>query len=305
MNRSVRSSLSDKISQLVIDIIIILFTLTILVPCLYILALAFNEGKDAMRGGIWIWPRVWTLDNFKEVFKDSSFFNGFKISVARTVVGTLLHLIVTFTMSYAVVPKDLPGRGLVFKLLTFCMLTGVGTVPTYIVYHSYGLIDTFWVFILPGLMSITHLMMMRSFLEGIPDSLRESAQLDGCSYFGIMWRIMLPLSKPVIAVVALYSACGHWNDWFTGAFYTTSKKLWPAQTVLQMMLDRSKAMSELSLDQLENMSVEQLQNMVQNTVTSDSLKMAAVIVTTVPILVVYPFIQKYFAQGVMMGALKG
>ena len=305
MNRSVRSSLSDKITQLAIDIVIILFTLAILVPCMYVVALAFNDGIDAMKGGIWIWPRVFTLDNFKEVFKDSSFFNGFKLSVARTLIGTLAHLVVTFTMSYAVLPKDLPGRGLVFKVLTFCMLTGVGTVPTYIVYHSYGLIDTFWVFILPGLLSITHLMMMRSFLEGIPDSLRESAQLDGCSYIGIMWRIYLPLSKPVIAVVALYSACGHWNDWFTGAFYTTSKKLWPAQTVLQQLMERSKAMSNLDAEELAQMTAEQLQNMALNTVTSDSLKMAAVIVTTVPILCVYPFIQKYFAQGVMMGALKG
>lgn len=304
MRKGIKSSPSDRISQLLIDLFMILFTLSILIPCLYVLALAFNEGKDAARGGIWIFPRVFTLDNFKEVFADDSFFNGFKISIARTVIGTLLHLAVTFTMSYACVPKDLPGRGLVFKLLTFCMLTGVGSVPTYIVYHSYGLINTFWVYILPGLMSITHLMMIRSFLEGIPDSLRESAQLDGCSYIGIMFKIMLPLSKPVIAVVALYSACGHWNDWFTGSFYTTSKDLWPAQTVLQQLMDRTKAMANLSPEQLNNMSVEQLKNMA-TTVTSDSLKMAAVVVTTVPILLIYPFIQKYFAKGAMLGALKG
>ncbi len=304
MRKGIKSSFGDKCTQLLIDLVIILFTISILFPCLHVLALSFNDGADTARGGVWIWPRMFTLDNFKEVFKDDSIFNGFKISLIRTVVGTLGHLFVTYTMSYACVPKDLPGRGVVFKLLTFCMLTGVGSVPTYIVYHSYGIIDTMWVYILPGLMSITHLMIMRSFLEGIPDSLRESAQLDGCSYIGIMIKIMLPLSKPVIAVVALYSACGHWNDWFTGSFYTTTQDLWPVQTVLQQMLERSKSMSGMNAESMMNMSVSDLIAQ-QSNVTSDSLKMAAVVVTTVPILVVYPFVQKYFAKGAMMGALKG
>lgn len=305
MREGIKRSFGDKCIQILIVLIIILFTLSVLAPCMYVLALAFNEGTDATRGGIWLWPRVFTLENFKEVFRDNSFIRGFKNSVSITVVGTLLHLIVTYTMSYACVPKDLPGRGLVFKLLTFCMLTSVGSVPTYIVYNEYGLINTFWVFVLPGMMSVTHLMIMRSFLEGIPDSLRESAQLDGCSYFGIMVKIMIPLSKPVIAVVALYCACGIWNDWFTGSFYTTSQDLWPMQTVLQQMLDRSKNMSNLTTEQMAQMTAEQIRNMAAKTVTSDSLKMAAVVVTTVPILVVYPFVQKYFAKGAMLGALKG
>jgi putative aldouronate transport system permease protein len=153
--------------------------------------------------------------------------------------------------------------------------------------------------VIPSLVSVTYLIMMRSFFDGIPYALQEAAKLDGCGYFQTYVRIMLPLSKPVLAVVGLYTAVNHWNDWFSGAFYMTSSKLWPVQTVLQQMLER--AMS--STKQITNVADAIAAG--QNNVTTDSLKMAAVIITTVPILCVYPFVQKYFAKGVMFGAVKG
>ena len=262
----------DQALQMLIYLIIIALCLIILLPCLNVVALAFNDGADAARGGVWFWPRQFTMDNFKEV---------------STLAG------------YALKQEDLPGRKIITMLITFTMLFGGGMIPTYIQYKNLHLLNSFWVYVVPSLVSVTYLLMVRTFFEGIPDSLEESAKLDGCGFFQTYLKIMLPLSKPVIAVVGLYTAVNHWNDWFAGAFYVNDTKLWPVQTVLQQML--TKAMNS----QQEVTSVAQA--LAHNTVsvTSDSLKMAAVVVTTVPILCVYPFVQKYFAQGAMIGAVKG
>lgn len=289
----------DTFIQFLIYLIVILFCLAILLPCLNVLVLSFNDGKDAARGGIWFWPRVFTLDNFKEVFDDGSIMTAYGISIARTVIGTFLSLMVTTLAGFALKQKDLPGNKLITVLITFTMLFSGGMIPTYIQYRNLHLLNSFWVYVVPSLVSVTYLLMVRTFFEGIPDSLEESAQLDGCGYFQTYLRIMLPLSKPVIAVVGLYTAVNHWNDWFAGAFYMNNSDMWPVQTVLQNML--TKSMSQ----QQEITSVAQA--LAQSTVstTTDSLKMAAVVVTTVPILCVYPFVQKYFAQGAMIGAVKG
>ena len=289
----------DRAVQVLIYIIVIALCLAILLPCINVLALAFNDGADAARGGIWFWPREFTLDNFKEVFKDGSITTAYGFTIARTVIGTFLSLMVTTLAGYALKQQDLPGRTIITMLITFTMLFGGGMIPTYIQYKNLHLLNSFWVYVVPSLVSVTYLLMIRTFFEGIPDSLEESAKLDGCGFFGIYTRIMLPLSKPVIAVVGLYTAVNHWNDWFAGAFYMNDTKLWPVQTVLQNML--TKAMSA----QQEVTSVAQALAHNTASVTSDSLKMAAVVVTTVPILCVYPFVQKYFAKGAMIGAVKG
>jgi len=300
MNKSkIKTNPMDQAIQVLIYIIVIALCLVILLPCINVVALAFNDGADAAKGGIWFWPREFTMDNFKEVFKDGSIKTAYIITIARTVIGTLLSLMVTTLAGYALKQKELPGRTLITVLITFTMLFGGGLIPTYIQYNNLHLLNSFWVYVVPSLVSVTYLLMIRTFFEGIPDSLEESAKLDGCGFFGIYTRIMLPLSKPVIAVVGLYTAVNHWNDWFAGAFYMNDTKMWPVQTVLQNML--TKAMSA----QQEVTSVAQALAHNTASVTSDSLKMAAVVVTTVPILCVYPFVQKYFAKGAMIGAVKG
>ena len=294
----VKSNPVDRTIQVIIYLIIIVLCLAIVLPCINVVALAFNDGTDAARGGIWFWPRQFTLENFREVFRDDSIYNGYIITIARTVIGTFSSLVVTTLAAYALKQKDLPGRTVITMLITFTMLFGGGLIPTYIQYRNLHLLNSFWVYVVPSLVSVTHLLMVRTFFEGIPDSLEESAKLDGCSYFRIYFSLMLPLSKPVIAVVGLYAAVGHWNDWYAGQFYVNNTDLWPVQTVLQQMLSRA-----MSTEQVTTVA----QALVRNTtsVTSDSLKMAAVVVTTVPILCVYPFVQKYFAKGAMIGAVKG
>lgn len=289
----------DTFIQILIYLIVILFCLAILLPCLNVLVLAFNDGKDAARGGIWFWPREFTLDNFKEVFDDGSIMTAYGISIGRTVIGTFLSLMVTTLAGFSLKQKDLPGNKLLTVLITFTMLFSGGMIPTYIQYRNLHLLNSFWVYVVPSLVSVTYLLMVRTFFEGIPDSLEESAKLDGCGYFQTYFRIMLPLSKPVIAVVGLYTAVNHWNDWFAGAFYMNDSSLWPVQTVLQNMLTKSMSQQQ----QITSVAEALAQSSVST--TTDSLKMAAVVVTTVPILCVYPFVQKYFAQGAMIGAVKG
>lgn len=300
MNKNkIKTNPMDQAIQVLIYIVVIALCLAILLPCINVVALAFNDGADAAKGGIWFWPREFTLDNFKEVFKDGSIKTAYIITIARTVIGTFLSLMVTTLAGYALKQKDLPGRKIITMLITFTMLFGGGLIPTYIQYNNLHLLNSFWVYVVPSLVSVTYLLMIRTFFEGIPDSLEESAKLDGCGFFGIYTRIMLPLSKPVIAVVGLYTAVNHWNDWFAGAFYMNDTKMWPVQTVLQNMLTKATSAQQ------EVTSVAQALAHNTASVTSDSLKMAAVVVTTVPILCVYPFVQKYFAKGAMIGAVKG
>ena len=296
----IKQSLGDRIIQSLIILVILALCLAIILPCINVLALSLNDGGDAAKGGVYFFPRVFTLENFKQVFSDGSIMKAYKYTILRVVIGTILTLIVTSLAAFALKEKDLPGVKVITILITFTMLFGGGMIPTYIQYKNLHLINNFWVYVVPSLVSVTYLLMMRAYFEGIPASLEESAKLDGCGYFGIYGRIILPLSKPVIAVIGLYTAVNHWNDWFSGAFYMTSNEKWPVQTVLQQMLARA-----MSASQKDITSVAQALVQGASTVTSDSLKMAAVVITTVPILLIYPFVQKYFASGIMIGAVKG
>ena len=296
----IKQSLGDRIIQGFIILVILALCLVIILPCINVLALSLNDGADAAKGGVYFFPRAFTLENFKQVFSDGSIMKAYKYTILRVVIGTLLTLIVTSLAAFALKEKDLPGVKVITILITFTMLFGGGMIPTYVQYKNLHLINNFWVYVVPSLVSVTYLLMMRAYFEGIPASLEESAKLDGCGYFGIYGRIILPLSKPVIAVIGLYTAVNHWNDWFSGAFYMTSNEQWPVQTVLQQMLARA-----MSASQKDITSVAQALVQGASTVTSDSLKMAAVVITTVPILLIYPFVQKYFASGIMIGAVKG
>lgn len=295
----IKENFTDRLIQGFIYLVVIALCLLIIIPCINVLALSFNDGADAAKGGIYFWPRVFTLDNYKEVFADGKIMKSYGITIARTFIGTSLSLIVTTLAAFALKEEKLPGRKIITMLITFTMLFGGGMIPTYIQYKNLHLLNSFWVYVIPGMVGVANLLMVRTFFESIPDSLEESAKLDGCGYFKIYTQIVLPLSKPVLAVVGLYTAVGHWNDWFAGAFYMNSSKLWPVQTVLQQMLSRAMASSQ------EVKTASQAIAQANSAVTSDSLKMAAVVITTVPILCIYPFAQKYFAKGAMIGAVKG
>ena len=293
----IKRNAGEQILQAIIYLIIILLCLAILLPCLNVLVLSFNDGKDAARGGIWFWPRQLTLDNFREVFKDGSIMGAYGISIARTVIGTFLSLMVTTLAGYALKQKDLPGRTVLTMLITFTMLFDGGMIPKYIQYKNLHLLNSFWVYVVPSLVSVTYLLMVRTFFEGIPDSLEESAQLDGAGYMTIFIKIVSPLCKPVYATVALFVAVGQWNSWFDAMLYN---RMSDQYTTLQYEL-----MKLLSSVTNQGASAESMKNATAaSAVTPTSVRAAATILTMLPIVCLYPFLQRYFITGLTIGGVK-
>lgn len=279
--------------------VMLLLCLTILLPFLNILALSLNEGTDAQRGGIYFFPRSLSFQNYTEVFKQARIVDAFSISIFRTVVGTFISVFMTAMAAYALKTKTLPGRKAITFFIFFTLLFSGGMVPYYLVLSSLELTNTIWVYIVPSLYSVWNILVMRTFFSQIHDNLEEAARIDGCSELQIFFKIIIPLSKPVLATISLFNAVHHWNDWFSGAFYVRNPQIKPLATLLQEMLTSQKAISEALL---RNSGAYAMLDKL--TVTGDSLKMATIIIVIIPIILVYPFIQKYFAKGVNVGAMK-
>ena len=280
-------------------LLLVLFSLLVILPFLNIVALSLNSGRDAARGGVYFWPRVFTFENYAELFKDNKMINGYKITLFRTIVGTAAGTFLTAMAAWVLRCKTLPGRGFLSFFVFFTMLFSGGVIPYYMVLKALHLKNTIWVYVIPSLYSAWNLIIIRTFFQTIDASLEESAKIDGYNDFQIFVKVILPLSKPVLAVVALFFGVAHWNDWFTGMFYVSDKNLYPAQTILQQMLTMELKLKELSINSAQAAAS------AQKLVTGESLKMATVVVTTLPIVCVYPFIQKYFVKGTMIGAIKG
>lgn len=262
--------------------------------------ISLNNGTDTMRGGITFWPREFTLENYRVVFEDSRLINGFVISILRTLIGTVLSIAATAIFAYGMSKTELIGRK---GYMIFCIVTmyfSGGLIPTFLLIRSLDLFNTFWVMVIPGLISVWNMIIFRTFFKSIPAGLEESARIDGCSNWGVLFRIVLPLSGPVIATLSLFTAVYHWNDWFTPSIYISNADLLPIQTKLQQILN-SNIMSE-QMAQMDSAAQGRMSRM--KAVTSKSLSMATMMVATIPILCVYPFLQKYFVKGVLVGSLK-
>ncbi|REK74298.1 carbohydrate ABC transporter permease [Paenibacillus paeoniae] len=262
--------------------------------------ISFNAGSDTMLGGITFWPREFTLSNYEVVFKDKRLIDGFVISVLRTGIGTLLSIIATAIFAYGMTKRDMMGRKFYMVMCIITMYFSGGLIPSYLLIRELGLMNSFWVMVIPGLISVWNMIIFRTFFKGIPAGLEESASIDGASNWGIFFRIILPLSGPVIATLSLFTAVYHWNDWFAPSIYISNVDLLPIQTKLQQILN-----SNIMLEQMQNMdSAAQGRMGAMRAVTTKSLSMATMMVATVPILCVYPFVQKYFVKGVLIGSLK-
>lgn len=296
-----KESVSRKAFNVVNIAIVGFLCIVMLYPYLNQLAIAFNESIDTSIGGVTIWPRVPTLDNFKKVFNNEQVTNGAFISVARTVIGTVLALVVTYSAAFALSCKDLKGRKGFNWFLSIPMYIGAGTIPVYILYRYLGLMNNFLVYILPMTFSFYNTLIIRSYLEGLPDSLEEAALIDGANEFLVMLKIILPISMPVIATVTLWVAVGHWNNWTCTLYYVTKPELYTLQYVMMQIIKQSEAIN--SIAQSSNEGAVSLENQIMT--SPESVKAAVLIVATVPILVVYPFLQKYFIGGVTLGAVKG
>jgi len=293
-------SKEDRVLEYCIYFVLIVLTFTSIYPFWNSVVIAFNSGKDTALGGVTFWPREFTLDNFKIVFKDQRLIQGFYISIMRTVIGTLLSILFTALLAYGMSKRELMGRKYYMMMCVITMYFGGGLIPAFLLNRSLGLMDNFWVMIIPGLISVWNMIVFRTFFQSLPDGLEESAKIDGCGYWGTFFRIVAPLSGPVIATLSLFSAIGHWNDWFTASIYISSAELFPIQTLLQQIMN-----SNIMSDQLmqANAAAQDAMTRMQS-VTTKSLTMATMIVSTLPIIMVYPFLQKYFVKGVLVGSLK-
>ncbi|GAK38415.1 carbohydrate ABC transporter permease [Paenibacillus urinalis] len=293
-------SFGDRMLMLFIYTFLILLGFTTFYPFWNALVISFNQGLDTALGGVTFWPRVWTLENYAIVFQDSRILNGFYISIMRTVIGTILSVLLTALLAFAMSKSELIGRKFYMVFFIVTMYFSGGLIPTFMVVRSLGLMDNFWVFIIPSLISVWNMIIFRTFFKGLPDGLMESAQIDGCGQFRTFFQIVLPLSGPVIATLSLFTAIGHWNEWFLPSIYINNENLLPIQSMLQQILN-SNIMTE-QMSQLDSAAQSRMSQMRE--VTSKSLSMATMMVATLPIIMVYPFVQKYFVKGVLVGSLK-
>lgn len=296
-SRAASRSLQDWIFDTIVYLLIGIITIVTLYPFLNVLAISFNDSVDTVRGGVTIYPRKFTLENYKQIFSYSSLLTGFKISVYRTLAGTVAGLVSGSMVAYTLARTDFQGRKFISTFLAITMYISGGLIPGFILIKNLDMINTFAVYILPGLVSAFNIFVIRSFIDGLPFALQESAKIDGANDLTIYWRIILPLCKPALATVALFLAVGQWNSWFDTYLYNGSND---ALTTLQYELMKVLQSTTTNANNMRGGNMTEL--MAQ--VSPDSVKMAITIVATVPILVVYPFLQKYFVKGMTLGAVK-
>ncbi len=290
-----KKSLADRIFVCCNTIFMILFVVITLYPVLNTLAISFNDGTDALRGGIYLWPRRWSLKNYMTVLQKDNLITGAYITVARTVLGTVLSLVSNAILAFIVSRKRFLFKKQLSLFWVITMYVNGGMIPTFLLYKNLGLTNSFWVYIIPGMISAFNMLVIRTYMNGIPDSLEESAQLDGAGYTTIFVKIISPLCKPVYATVALFVAVGQWNSWFDAMLYNRMKD---NLTTLQYEL-----MKLLSSVTNQGTSMESMKNS-SGAVTPTSVRAAATILTMLPIICLYPFLQKYFVTGMTLGGVK-
>ena len=300
-----RNAIKKSTSVRLFDIFNIIFMLLLcaatLYPFLNIMAHAFNNGADSARGGVTVYPRVFTLENFQTVLKNQELKQASVITVLRTLVGTFLSILVTALAAYSLSKRDLLGRSVILVFFTIPMFIGGTVVSNFIVMHHLGLLNNFLVYIIPGAFSFFNMIIMRTYFYTIPSSLEESAKIDGASDFFIFIRIILPLSIPMLAALSLFVAVGHWNDFFTNLLYIYDQRLNTLQFLLMRIVREQNMMS--FIHDLRNYQPGRLGEQVRQ-MTPESIRNATIVVTVFPIIIVYPFLQKYFIKGMMIGAVK-
>lgn len=269
-------------------------------PYLNQLAVSLNDGMDTAAGGITIWPRTFTFDNYVKVFQSDSFTNSLLISVLRVVFGTLLSVVITVTAAYAMTKKGLPGRTIVILFLLIPTFISGGLIPQYMLYREIGLMNDFFVYILPGAFTFFNMIIVRTYLQTIPSGLEEAAVIDGANDLQVLFKVVLPLSLPVIATISLWVAVGHWNDWTTSLMFVTKQDLFPLQYVLMKIVKESELLQQMITEAVRSGGSQKM----MLSITPESMKAATLIMATIPIVILYPFLQKYFMKGVMVGGVK-
>lgn len=290
---------TEKLYQAVIVIIVAILVLVSLFPLIYVMGLSFTSQQEYMsRGNLMVIPFKPTLEGYRRIlFRDDTYIKGLFISILRTGIGTAVTLACTLIMGYLLSKEDLPGRRFLLFAVMVTVLYNGGMIPTFLTVKGLGLVDTFWSMILPGMVDTWSVLVFKQFFSGLPKEVMESAEIDGCGEFRMLAQIAIPLSTAVMAALGLFMAVGHWNSWFEPMIYLQKNtELYPPQLLLRNMFTNSN----LGYNVNSGMQVD-----AANQQTTTSLRMVVTMIGTVPILCVYPFLQKYFTSGVYMGAVKG
>ncbi len=295
----IKRSHADKVFDIVNITLMAVLLILFIWPLWFVVIASFSNPSEVWNGNVVLLPKGFTLAAYEAVMEYKAIWTGYVNSIFYTVVGTLINLVLTVCAAYPLARKDFVPRNVLMFLFMLTMYFSGGLVPTYLVVHKLHLTNTPWAMMIPGAISIYNVIITRTyFINSIPSSLQEAAELDGANTYQFLIKIVLPLSKPILAVIGLYYAVGHWNDFFSALIYINDKDLMPLQSFLRDLLMTNK----MSLTNLQGLDAAAAEAKMQ---LSQTLKYSAIIVSTVPVLCIYPFIQKYFVKGVMIGSVKG
>lgn len=286
-------SIGGKIADAINAFLLLLIALSMLFPFVYIFAVSFSSLEEVLKNELLLWPKEWVTDAYRYILSSEQFIRSFFVTVFVTVVGTLVNMAFTSTMAYGL-SRPVPGRRYLLFMVVFTLLFSAGMIPTYMVVRATGLIDSLWALILPVAINPFNLIVMRQFFLNIPEELHEAAIIDGANYLQIFWRIILPLSKPALAAISLFYAVVHWNNYFSAILYINDPAKWPLQVILRQIVIVNEP----------NAALQGGQQLIENPPPPETVQMAAILLATLPILFVYPFLQKYFVKGVMLGSVK-
>ena len=293
----IRPSVGDKTLTVSVILITALFALVVFIPLWNIVVSSFSDVNAVLGGRVSLWPVDFSLDGYKAVLSNKDVGTGYLNTLAYTVIGTIVNISVTMICAYPLTRRELPFRGLIMFLFTFTMFFGGGLIASYLNISNLHMINTFWVMILPGAMSVYNMVLARTFIQSsIPNDLMEAARIDGCSYTRYFFKIVLPLSPAILAVLALNYSVGHWNSYFSALIYLRDRSRFPLQLFLREILIANTIDDSLLVDPESNEIRQGL---------ADVLKYALIVISTLPVLCFYPFAQRYFMQGIMIGSLKG
>ncbi|GIO98685.1 sugar ABC transporter permease [Paenibacillus lautus] len=290
-------SRSERIAGVFIYIILSFITLLVLYPLFFVLIASISAPETVMRGEVWLWPKELSFVGYERLFANSDLMRGFLNTLLYTTTGTALNVLMTIAAAYPLSRADFNGRGIFTAIIVFTMFFSGGMIPNYLLVKELGMLDTIWAIIIPSAVSVWNIIIMRTFFQSsIPKEMQEAAFIDGASNMRVLWRIVLPLSGPILAVMVLFYAVGHWNSYFSALIYLSDRANYPMQLFLREILvqGQMQEMVDISDDSL-----------ARSLMDAEAIKYAAVIVTNLPMLLLYPFLQKYFVKGVMIGAIKG
>lgn len=301
MGSAIQDTKKDKAFKALVLLFLTVALLIVLYPLIYIISASISNPSAVNTGEMWLFPKEITLEGYKLIFQNDDIWRGYLNTILYTVLGTVINLGVTIPAAYALSRKDLAGRNLLMGMFVLTMFFSGGLIPTYLVVKSLGLIDTIWAMVLPNAAAVWNIVIARVFFQtSIPKGLEEAAIIDGASNFKLFTKIILPLSAPIIAVMALFYGVGHWNSYFNALIYLSDKEMYPLQLVLREIL----VLQEMA-SQNTNMTGSMAEAMHSKQQLAAIVKYGVMIVSSLPVIIVYPFLQRYFVKGVLIGSLKG